>query len=132
MNPVQQITPTIVTGMGLALAAASVLEGIAEQLRQSRQAIARGDGGAMLTRTIHDLENEAPAFVAALVAALEAPETPDAGPAPTDGAPAEPVAEADPAPAAAETSDAAAEVTEETPAAPALVAEEVPARKSKG
>lgn len=122
MNPVQQITPTIVAGMGLTLAAASVLEGIAEQLRQSRQAIARGDGGAMLTRTIHDLENEAPALVAALVAALEAPapvtEVSDAAPAPAD--------------AVAEVSDAAP-APEETPAAPAdPVAEEVPARKSKG
>jgi len=71
MNPVQQITPTIVAGMGLALAAAAVLEGIAEQLRQSRQAIARGDGGAMLTRTLHDLEAETPALVSALVAAAE-------------------------------------------------------------
>lgn len=121
MNPVQQITPTIVAGMGLALAAASVLEGIAEQLRQSRQAIARGDGGAMLTRTIHDLENEAPALVAALVAALEVP-------APADGdvwngAQAQPVTEV---------SDAAP-APEETPAAPAdPVAEEVPVRKSKG
>ena len=118
MNPVQQITPTIVAGMGLALAAASVLEGIAEQLRQSRQAIARGDGGAMLTRTIHDLENEAPALVAALVAASETLTPPEPQSAPAD--------------AVAEVSDAAP-APEETPAAPAdPVAEEVPARKSKG
>lgn len=83
MNPVQQITPTIVAGMGLALAAAAVLEGIAEQLSQSRQAIARGDGGAMLTRTQHDLEAETPALVSALVAAAEVS---DAAPAPADAA----------------------------------------------